>query len=231
MFDYADQLVSTVVAVDAVISALSPHTRTALDETGTDMDGVLEPGVPPPANNPRYWVAAAGYFAYLYCRIPGAGLSPAAAAAGASSSVRVLGASQLMDAPGQEPSVTLLDWVSGQGTSRLWVVKLLRDATAIGDTLPPTVAEDAGGGTASVFAQAFESPAGGACGARLVLINKVNSPANVTLAAPPSGCACAQVMVLDELSGLEPARSVACGVAGAMQLAPFAIGVVSFGAV
>ena len=60
LFDYADSFIAgSVATVDAAIARLSPGTRTALDETGTDMDGALGPGSPPD-NNPRYWVASAG---------------------------------------------------------------------------------------------------------------------------------------------------------------------------
>lgn len=117
MFDYADDFVDNKVAqVDAVIARLSPTTLTFLDETGTDMDQVLNPELPVPANAPRYWVASAGYFAYMFCRV-----------ARASATVRSLGASQLMDAPGQEPSVTMLDWVwarVGMRAPRAWRVVL-----------------------------------------------------------------------------------------------------------
>ena len=89
MFDYADSFITGVKQVDAIIESLSPRTRTMLDETGTDMDGVLQAGSPPD-NNPRYWVAAAGYWAYIFAR-----------AANESTSVVQVGASQLMDAPGQ----------------------------------------------------------------------------------------------------------------------------------
>jgi len=65
MFDYIDQMfIPKVLAVDKVIKQLSPHTRTWLDECGTDMDQVLSGGNPPD-NNPRYWVASGAYFAYL----------------------------------------------------------------------------------------------------------------------------------------------------------------------
>lgn len=40
----------------------------ALDESGTDMDGVLN-GAAPPADNPLYWVAGGGYFAYLWSQV------------------------------------------------------------------------------------------------------------------------------------------------------------------
>ena len=68
MFEYVDNFVQEVLSVDSVIAKLSPNTVTYLDETGTDMDGVLGPGSPPD-NNPRYWVAAASYWAYMYARL------------------------------------------------------------------------------------------------------------------------------------------------------------------
>jgi hypothetical protein len=240
MFTYADSFVDTVVAVDAVIAALSPGTVIMLDETGTDMDGVLTPGLSPPDNAPRYWVASAGYFAYMFARV-----------AAASTAVRVVGASQLMDAPGQEPSVTMLDWSTGEGTARLWVVQLLVAATEPGDRLVGTAATVTGNGTAGqLFAQAFApepSQAAGAGGGGgegegegaprtpyLLLVNKANAWATVDLsAAIPAGMACSGALMLDEFSRLSPARPVPCealpgtGDAG-ITLAPYATAVVNF---
>jgi hypothetical protein len=236
LFDYAESFINgSVAAVDAVIARLSPGTRTALDETGTDMDGVLGPG-PPPGNNPRYWVASGAYFAYMFFRV-----------AATSPTVRVLGASQLMDAPGQEPSVTLLDWSTGAGTARFWVVKLLVDETAVGDEFAATTststpasspaggdsaaavaADDDGGG---VFAQAFTSPSDGA--RRLALVNKRHGWANVTVECG-AGCACVAALVVDEATGLQPARAGdACATAGGgvgVTLAPFATAVLRLSA-
>jgi hypothetical protein len=59
---------------------------------------VLKPDLAPPDNAPLYWVACGGMYAYMYGR-----LTTLRNTTG--NSVRVLGASQLMDAPGQEPSV------------------------------------------------------------------------------------------------------------------------------
>jgi len=50
------------------------------------MDGVLAPGLTPPDDNPRYWVASGGYFAYLFAR---------ASALGAEGGIMSVGASQL----------------------------------------------------------------------------------------------------------------------------------------
>ena len=219
LFDYAEEAIAKVAAVDAVIAAQSPHTLTALDETGTDMDNVLGAGAPP-GNAPRYWVAAAGYWAYLFGRL-----------AASSPTVRVLGASQLMDAPGQEPSVTLVDWESGGGTARFWIVALFVRSFSDGDALLNTTVAPAAGGDAegALDAQAFRAagaPAG-ACG-RLLLVNKRNARANVTLG--DGACACAGARIIDELNGLQPARAQACApLAGGgvgLELLPYAIAVV-----
>ena len=207
-----------MAAVDAVIAALSPATLTALDETGTDMDNVLDAGAPP-GNAPRYWVAAAGYWAYLFGRL-----------AATSPTVRVLGASQLMDAPGQEPSVTLVDWQTGNGTARFWVVALFVRLFADGDVLAATTATvSAGGDAGALYAQAFRARGGGGSGAcgRLLLVNKRNARANVTLDAD-AGCVCAQAHIVDELNGLSPAREEACTLAGGgvgLSLLPYAVAV------
>ena len=208
MFDYVDTYIAGVKRVDAVIAALSPTTLTYLDETGTDMDGVLGPGAPPD-NNPRYWVAAAGSFAYMFAR-----------AANESSTVAQVGASQLMDAPGQEPSVTLLDWSSGLGTARFWVVKLLLESIAPGDALVATAVAVAtpGADADALFAVGVAVAGGGA--RRILLINKRNAWADVALA----GARCASVKTIDEATRLGPARDDDCA---ALRLAPYAVSVVT----
>jgi hypothetical protein len=231
LFTYVDEFVTKVQAVDAVIAALSPSTKTVLDETGTDMDGVLEPNTPPPANNPRYWVAAAGYFAYMFARV-----------ATTSPTVVQIGASQLMDAPGQEPSVTLLDWSTGLGTARFWVVKMLIDTTDVGDLLPPTNATATGGGASAtdLFAQALVA-ADGTSSKRVLLVNKRNAYVSVDAsgACPAvaeggaaATCTCSSALVIDEYTGLSPARTDACmsGPAGGpgITLAPYATAVLQF---
>ena len=206
------------------ISSLSPPSPPPSPPPSSDMDNVLTAGLPPPTNNPRYWVASAGYFAYMFCRV-----------AVASPTVRVLGASQLMDAPGQEPSVSLLDWTTGQGTARFWVVKMLIDETSVGDVFVQTTAtssgappisgssgdvgEGAGASTDGVFAQGFISTSGGNQASKLLLINKRNGWATVSLEVGTG--VCLQALVIDEDNGLQPARSVPCN-GSSIVLAPFA---------
>ena len=208
MFDYVDDFIAGVKRVDAVIAALSPSTRTVLDETGTDMDGVLTPGLPPPANAPRYWVASAAYWAYFFAR-----------ASNESATVAQVGASQLMDAPGQEPSVTLLDWSTGRGTARFWVIKMILDSVALNDGIYATNVTCNGADAGALFGMAFATPDQIK---RVLLINKRNAWATVTLA----GGKCGVVKVIDEATGLNPARDEACRPDGTVTLAPYATAVV-----
>jgi hypothetical protein len=78
------------------------------------MDNVLADGPNPPSDNPRFWVAGGAYFAYLWSQALLMG-----------DAIAVVAQSQFMDAPGQEPSVTMLDWSTGLGTAKYWVNDLL----------------------------------------------------------------------------------------------------------
>jgi hypothetical protein len=216
MFKYVDTFVNEVLAVDQVIANQSPNTRTYLDETGTDMDGVLGVGSPPD-NNPRYWVAAASYWAYMYARC-----------ANESSSVAVVGASQFMDAPGQEPSVTLVDWSSGLGTARFWIVKLFVENFSLGDSFIQTSSISSGNGTSfnDVFAMGYISASSGN-EKRILLINKRNAYTTISLTCQGgTACSCSGYKVIDESNRLNPARDESACSNGVLQLAPFATAIV-----
>ena len=209
MFDYVDNFIAGVKEIDAVIAAVSPDTRTYLDETGADMDNVLGQGAPP-GNNPRYWVAAAGYWAYMYAK-----------AVNESSTVLQVGASQLMDAPGQEPSVTLLDWSSGLGTARFWVVKLISESIIADDALTAAAISVSGADAGALYAVGFMTPDQNV--KQVLLINKRNAWANVMVnCGGGQPCNCASLKTIDEFTALGPARTDACG-AGAVSMAPYAI--------
>ena len=208
MFDYVDAFIEGVNRIDAVIKAVSPSTVTYLDETGTDMDGVLGPGAPP-GNSPRYWVAAAGYWCYMFVK-----------AVNSSTTVRQVGASQLMDAPGQEPSVTLLDWSTGLGTARFWVVKLIGESIIADDVLTAADVSVTGGDADALFAVGFMTPDQSV--KQVLLINKRNAFATVTVQCGGGApCNCASLKTIDEFTGLQPARTDSCG-AGPITLAPYA---------
>ena len=218
MFDYADSFISGVLEIDAVIESLSPNTRTYLDETGTDMDGVLTAGLTPPDNAPRYWVAAASYFAYIFARV-----------SNESSTVVQVGASQFMDAPGQEPSVTLLDWSSGLGTARFWVVRLLLESIQFNDVFLPTSVNivTPGADADALFAIGIATP--DMLVKKIMLINKRNAWANVTVeCGGSSACNCLSLKTIDEFTRLSPARIDQCSVDNNIILmAPYATTVMS----
>jgi hypothetical protein len=219
LFDYVDGYIEDhVKAIDGVIAALSPSTRTVLDETGTDMDNVLDGGATPPDDNPRYWVAAAGYWAYMYMR-----------SANDSTTVVQCGASQLMDAPGQEPSVTLLDWGTGLGTARFWIVRLFVETFDVGVTLRhATTAVSSGGdgiGADAVYAMGLSGVKEDG-GRGVVLINKRNAWVTVTLSCGAEACTCASKQVIDEFNIRSPAREEPCDAGGSAVLAPYATAVI-----
>jgi len=208
LFAYADDFVDNKVkTIDEIIKKLSPTTQTLLDETGTDMDNVLTPGLPPPKNNPTYWVASGAYFAYMYARL----------ATNSNTTVRVFSQSQLMDGPPQEPSVTMLDWTTGLGTARYWVLKLLIDSFAVGDVFVSTSVTN----TTALYAQGWLEAKGGK--RSLLVINKLSVAQDVFFNGEQS-CA---ALVVDTTTGLGPARSLLCD-KSIITLLPFATAVVTF---
>lgn len=232
-FDYVDELfIPKVQAVDTVIAALSPHTRTVLDECGVDSDGALLPGLPPPANGPRFWVASGSYFLFLLARVN----------ALPSHSVVQIGHSQLMDAPGQEPSVTLLDWSSGRGTAAYWATWVSVRAWTLGDALLPSSSSNE---TAVHALGWWHTPASGgrpdlpgastgvSRAPRVLLINRRNAWANASVAPPADGMRCTAWLV-DERNGLEPPAQVDCtpapgaGPQVTLELWPYASAVLEF---
>jgi len=118
--------------------------------------------------------------------------------------VEVVGASQLMDDPKQEAGVSMIDWVTGKATARLWVVKLLVEGVGQGDWMQVT--EVNVGMERMVYGQAFVSEGGKRV---ILLINKVGLTNTVYLkdaGLSPSQTTVAQVV--DELSGFSPPRQI-----------------------
>jgi len=135
-----------------------------------------------------------------------------------------------MDAPGQEPSVTLLDWSSGLGTARFWIVRLFVESFMNGDSFIRTTSVSTGNGTNGndVFAIGYISAATGN-EKRILLINKRNAYTSVTMQCGASGspCSCSHYKVIDEINGVNPARNEVQCSNGELQLAPFATAIVS----
>jgi hypothetical protein len=203
MFTYVDAFISEVQSIDNILRRMSPQTETMLDECGTDMDNVLNASLPPPYDNVMYWVASGAYFAYLYGSV----------ARMVNATVRVVGQSQLVDSYPQEPSVTMLDWASGRGTARYWVLQLLLESVSEGDALVLTEGADG-----SVFAQAFTRSSSRLS---ILLVNKKAVPVKVVVDVQGRlGEACAGSMI-DRTSLLQPAHAIEYAVGSPLELPSF----------
>ena len=155
-FDQADGFFHTVRYVEQIRKRLSPATRTTLDEIGCILPG-------DPAGKETipdiYWNATGALYAYVYVTAARLGID-------------IVGESQLVGYPTQFPSVTMVDWTTGEPNARFQVLKLIHDRFRPGDKLVET-----GGSSDDVLAQAFVTPAGRA----LLLVNKRNAPKTLQL--------------------------------------------------
>jgi hypothetical protein len=180
--------------VEQIRKRLSPETRTTLDEVGSILHG-------DPAGAETipdiYWNASGALYAYVYVEAMRMGID-------------VVGESQLVGYPTQYPSVSMVDWTTGDPNARFWALKLIHDHFAPGDKLVPT-----GGATDEVMAQAFVTPKGRA----LLLVNKRNAKNTVRLRAEWKD---AEASVVD--SSAAPHAVAFDG--SAIELGPFAVAIV-----
>ena len=150
-----------------------------------------------------YWNAAGVLYGYLFIEESKLG-------------VDVIGESQLVGYPSQFPSVSMMNYNTGKPNARYWVLKLIKDNFHPGDTLVATTA----GSGASIDAQAYTTPQG----KKILLVNKRNTPVEVTL---PAEAKSASVSTVDEATGDTAAR-VSQQSGGKLTLAPYAVSVVSW---
>jgi hypothetical protein len=116
-FEQADHFLDAVRYIQAIRQRLSPPTMTTVNELGTYLSHDLSQGEPGHVFKPipdSYWNLSGAVFAYVY-----GGL--------ASLGVEVAGESALAQLPDFFPSVTMMDWTTGQPNARYWVLKLLRE--------------------------------------------------------------------------------------------------------
>lgn len=199
-FDQETGFLGKVRYVEAIRKRLSPETKTDLDELGAILPTDNKPGdnVPPPA---AYWNLAGALYADLFVQL-------------SRMQIDVVGESQLIGYPTQYPSVSMMDWTSNQPNARFWVLKLIKDSFHPGDNLVETRLN-----SANVTAQAFITPTG----RKLLLVNRRNL--EIAMKLPDADKA--TVLAVDPRTGDHPARSVPIK-AGAFQLEPFAVAVVSW---
>lgn len=181
-FEQADKFLIAVGFIEAIRQRLSPDTKTAVNETGcilaedigTGITGAVAKTIPA-----SYWNLCGAMFAYLY-----AGL--------ARQGVDIVGSSQLLGYPTQFPSVTMLDWNTGQPNARYWVLKLLHDNFHPQDRIVKTSSS-----SPDVFAQGFIASDGTR---KLLLVNKRDRSFEISL---PHGNG-ASLQRVDETTGSNP---------------------------
>jgi hypothetical protein len=158
-FAQADGFLNTVRYIEAIRQRLSPHTATDIDELGCILPYDTAAHLVRPIPN-SYWNLCGALYAYLYARLAQLG-------------VQVAGESQLVGYPTQFPSVSMVNWNTGQPNARYWVLKLLRSNFGPGDQLVETP-----GTSPAVYAQGFVTRKRRH---KLLLINKRNRPAEILL--------------------------------------------------
>jgi hypothetical protein len=181
-FDQADQFLREVRYIEAIRKRLSPDTRTTIDELGSILPSDFDQGKPGcvfKPINPSYWNLSGAFYAYIFAHLATLGID-------------VVGKSQLLGYPGQFPSVSLLDWDTGQPNARFWVLKLLRDNFAPGDKLVETSAP-----SPTIYAQGFITRDGKR---KVLLLNKRDEPR--TLDIP--GAVGTELEYVDQTTGLDP---------------------------
>ena len=194
----ADKFLDTVRKIESIRRRLSPSTQTAIDELG-----VIAPDESW-KNLPVYWNAAGAMYAYLYMELSKLGIEN-------------VGESQLVGYPTQFPSVSMVNWETGQPNARFRVLEMLKNNFGPGDALVFTHVPGA-----DIAAQAYRT----AAGRKLLLVNKRDAALDVVL---PSEAAGARMEVVDATTGGNPAQRIA--VSGTrLTLAPFAVAVISVAA-
>jgi hypothetical protein len=184
-FEQADHFLDVVRYIDAIRQRLSPQTGTTIDEIGAisaDDGAQGEPGHVTKPIPQSYWNLCGALFAYVYAELARLGID-------------VAGESQLVGCPTQFPSVSMVDWNTGQPNSRYWVLKLLRDNFGPGNKLISGSVN-----TSSIFMQAFVTRDGSR---KLLLVNKRDQTFEVTLPA----AAGAREEHVDQLTAFEPPAS------------------------
>jgi len=184
-FTQADAFLNTVRYVETIRQRLSPETKTTLDEIGAiSADDLLqgEGGhVTRPIPN-SYWNLAGATYAYLFGELTRMG-------------VDVVGESQLVGYPTQFPSVSMVDWNTGNPNARYWVLKLLHDNFEPGDRLVETNSSSPFVYWLGVVTRDGKH--------RLLLVNKRDRRFEVSIPGASSG----QQEYVDQTTALQPAAS------------------------
>jgi hypothetical protein len=184
-FEQADRFVDIARNIESIRRRLSPGTRTTIDEIGSIAASDFDQGKPGYAFKPiptSYWNLSGAVYAYLYAQLARLGID-------------VAGESQLVGYPSFYPSVSMVDWETGQPNARLWALKLLKDNFSPGDKLV-----DTGASNPYVFAQAFVTRDGKR---KVLLVNKQDREFEISL----PGASGSSEEFVDQTTAFQPPAS------------------------
>ena len=205
-FDQEEGFLNTVRFVEAIRKRYSPATKTDLDELGVILpeDGkeISQPGYVAKTEPPEYWNLAGAMYADLYVECAKMGID-------------VVGESQLVGYPSQFPSVSMMNYETGETNARYWVLKLLEDNFGPGDKLADTTSP-----ADAYVVQAFET----SHGKKLLLLNKRDREQVVSLPAEADGSSV--TLVAPSTGDKAPTTQALSG--HVLTLQPFEVAVVSY---
>jgi hypothetical protein len=210
-FARADGFLAVVRYVESIRERLSPTTRTTINEIGSiSADDLLQfqPGHVHQPIPKAYWNLSGALYAYLFGELSRLGID-------------VVGESQLVGYPTQFPSVSMVDWNTGQPNARYWVLKLLLESFSPGDRLVETRVGPGGlSGNPDLYAWGAVDGDGQR---RLLLVNKRDRDLEVSL----PGAAGGTVKRVDQTTAFQPPASAPMK-ADTLNLGGFAVAVVTF---
>ncbi len=186
IFDQADRFLSEVKYIEEIRQRLSPQTQTTINELGivsADDRLQMEPGHVSKPIPDSYWNLSAAMYAFVYNEVSHIG-------------IEAVGMSSGLCYPNDYyPSVTMMDWNTGQPNARYWALKLLIDNSGPGDKQVETESS-----LPFVEAQAYIVSGGKR---KILVVNKRDRPFEVTV----NGIKGATQQRVDQETNFRPAVS------------------------
>ena len=205
-FDQANGFLATTRYIETIRKRYNPSVKTDLDELGVILseDGkeINTPGYVAKPEPARYWNLAGSMYAYIYMQTALMGID-------------VLGESQLVGYKSQFPSVSMVNYETGQPNPRYWVLKLLKNNFGPGDKLVDTTSS-----STDYSIQAFDTGAG----KKLLILNKRNREVPVNLPSDVDGASVE--LVAPSTGDGPPAKEKISG--HTLKLQPFEVAVVTY---
>ena len=204
-WDQAEGFLKAVKFIESIRKRLSPTTKTTIDELGSILENdndVPDRKTPIPDS---YWNLSGALYANTYLALAHMGID-------------VVGESQLVGYPTQYPSVSMIDWKTGQPNGRYWVLKLLKDNFGPGDKFVNSGLAGNDPDAGAITLQAVTTSTGN----KLLLINKRNKTVRLVM---PTDFRGKKMSNVDPSTGdRKPAESTVTE--SAIELKPFAVAVV-----